>query len=208
MSKQIIVDDSKFEHLLNCMAQLNFLPMSGMHADEPIIRASYLECREMWLNAQENCNATPPLMTDEYRHSCGSVNLKDDNFCGGCGEPLNEKAEKMFWEMVMNRPFPADYPVSGTVSGAITTGTLVASGNIDPFMPVFVNGDGTVSQANFEILPNVCHDCGVSGFAHTPTCNSQLTLIDPDVALLKAILDADPDEDDEPECDTPIFVEN
>ncbi len=60
MGKQILVDSDKFEHLLNCMAQLNFLPMSGMHADEPIIRKAYQEARDMLIKGINDPCAVPP----------------------------------------------------------------------------------------------------------------------------------------------------
>ena len=78
MSKQILIDAGKFEHLLNCMAQLDFLPMSGRHADESIVRESYLECRQMWLNAPEFRNASPP--DHPFLHASSPVGMK----CADC----------------------------------------------------------------------------------------------------------------------------
>jgi hypothetical protein len=43
----IAIDVDKFEHVLNCMANLSFVPESGRQEDEPIIRKAYLEAREM-----------------------------------------------------------------------------------------------------------------------------------------------------------------
>lgn len=56
---QIMVDALKFEHLLNCMAQLDFLPMTENLADEAIIRKAYHEARDM-LNSATLCSVPPP----------------------------------------------------------------------------------------------------------------------------------------------------
>lgn len=47
MGKQILVDDDKLEHLLNCMAQLSFLP-------------AYLEMRDVLSKAAMDPCSVPP----------------------------------------------------------------------------------------------------------------------------------------------------
>ncbi len=60
MGKQILIDSDELEHLLNCMAQLDFLPLSGMHADEAIVRQAYLKARETLTRGINDPCAFPP----------------------------------------------------------------------------------------------------------------------------------------------------
>lgn len=60
MSKQILIDDDELEHLLNCMAQLNFVPQYGPREGETTIRIAYLAMRDtLSKSANDPCSVPP-----------------------------------------------------------------------------------------------------------------------------------------------------
>ena len=97
--RQIIVDADKFEHLLNCMAQLNFLPVTGIHADEPIIRQAYADAREMLHNppAPENaCDAPVSPREEALSVKLDALVIAVQGYCGKDGSDGSRAIQSWF----------------------------------------------------------------------------------------------------------------
>lgn len=167
--KNIMVDADKLEHLLNCMAQLNFIPVSGMTPDETIIKKAYVDAREMLHNAVET-SCPPPIsprdlvskhVEDKMRSRYSALEGLAKEFLAHTGLTpdrceLVEQQEsdgRTSWKFV-ERDKMFSIPVPGTADGQIRD-TLITNAKAGKFGDIKIDESASTLHILVHVLEHL-----------------------------------------------------